>query len=81
MIALLYHLDMARNSLFSGIIRWSVGVIVYILLSGCMPFAGSEQHQIVCIMSGMYDMEDEVGSVFHFAVIHWRFPSLVRFFM
>jgi hypothetical protein len=24
-----------------------------------MPFAGSEQHQIVCIMSGMYDMEDE----------------------
>lgn len=38
---------------------WSVGVIVYILLSGCMPFAGSEQHQIVCIMSGMYDMEDE----------------------
>ncbi|CAE7414961.1 CPK3 [Symbiodinium microadriaticum] len=38
---------------------WSLGVIVYILLSGCMPFAGSEQHQIVCIMSGMYDMEDE----------------------
>ena len=36
-----------------------MGVIVYILLSGCMPFAGSEQHQIVCIMSGMYDMEDE----------------------
>lgn len=33
-----------------------------------MPFAGSEQHQIVCIMSGMYDMEDEVG-FFHFVVI------------
>ncbi|CAK9011332.1 unnamed protein product [Durusdinium trenchii] len=38
---------------------WSLGVIVYILLSGCMPFAGSEYHQITCIMSGMYDMEDE----------------------
>lgn len=24
-----------------------------------MPFAGSEYHQITCIMSGMYDMEDE----------------------
>lgn len=67
MIALLYHLDLARSFLFSWI-RWSVGVIVYILLSGCMPFAGSEQHQIVCIMSGMYDMEDEVG-FFHFVVI------------
>ncbi|CAJ1343804.1 unnamed protein product [Effrenium voratum] len=38
---------------------WSLGVIVYILLSGCMPFAGSEYHQVVCIMSGMYDMDDE----------------------
>lgn len=67
MIVLLYHLDLVRSFLFSWI-RWSVGVIVYILLSGCMPFAGSEQHQIVCIMSGMYDMEDEVG-FFHFVVI------------
>lgn len=38
---------------------WSLGVCVFILLSGCMPFCGSEQHQMVSIMAGMYDMESE----------------------
>eukprot|EP00930_Biecheleria_cincta_P018207 TRINITY_DN14262_c0_g3_i1.p1 TRINITY_DN14262_c0_g3~~TRINITY_DN14262_c0_g3_i1.p1 ORF type:complete len:507 (+),score=97.66 TRINITY_DN14262_c0_g3_i1:93-1613(+) len=38
---------------------WSVGVCVFILLSGCMPFCGSEQHQMVSIMAGMYDMDSE----------------------
>jgi Ca2+-binding EF-hand superfamily protein len=36
---------------------WSLGVIVYILLSGKMPFFGSDAEQIKNIKKGQYDME------------------------
>uniref|UniRef100_A0A7S4RVJ7 Calmodulin n=1 Tax=Alexandrium monilatum TaxID=311494 RepID=A0A7S4RVJ7_9DINO len=36
---------------------WSLGVVVFILLVGYMPFDGSDSHQIALIKSGMYEME------------------------
>mmetsp|Transcript_63517 Transcript_63517/g.138337 ORF Transcript_63517/g.138337 Transcript_63517/m.138337 type:complete len:567 (-) Transcript_63517:29-1729(-) len=38
---------------------WSLGVCVFVLLSGYMPFDGSSAHQICLIKSGMYDMDDD----------------------
>eukprot|EP00747_Dinoflagellata_sp_TGD_P143390 gnl/TRDRNA2_/TRDRNA2_176381_c3_seq3.p1 gnl/TRDRNA2_/TRDRNA2_176381_c3~~gnl/TRDRNA2_/TRDRNA2_176381_c3_seq3.p1 ORF type:complete len:526 (-),score=127.44 gnl/TRDRNA2_/TRDRNA2_176381_c3_seq3:32-1609(-) len=39
---------------------WSLGVIVFILLVGYMPFSGSEQHQVRCIKEGKYTLRKEV---------------------
>merc|ERR1719203_1332496 len=36
---------------------WSLGVVVFILLAGYMPFDGSDSHQIVLIKSGLYNMQ------------------------
>jgi calcium-dependent protein kinase len=38
---------------------WSLGVIVFCLLSGSMPFAGSEQEQLSKIQQGKYSMKKE----------------------
>lgn len=37
---------------------WSLGVCVFILLVGYMPFDGSDSHVTVLIKSGMWDMND-----------------------
>lgn len=38
---------------------WSLGVIVFCLLSGSMPFSGSEQEQLSKIAAGKYSMKKE----------------------
>ncbi|GAA5809353.1 hypothetical protein MFLAVUS_002761 [Mucor flavus] len=39
---------------------WSVGVIMYTLLSGYTPFYGEDQNELFdCIMKGRYDFDDE----------------------
>mmetsp|Transcript_64471 Transcript_64471/g.135282 ORF Transcript_64471/g.135282 Transcript_64471/m.135282 type:complete len:476 (+) Transcript_64471:814-2241(+) len=38
---------------------WSLGVIVFILLAGYMPFSGNEQAQKVNILAGKYAMKKE----------------------
>ncbi|KAI9251995.1 kinase-like domain-containing protein [Helicostylum pulchrum] len=39
---------------------WSVGVIMYTLLSGYTPFYGEDQNELFdCIMKGKYDFDDE----------------------
>mmetsp|Transcript_5920 Transcript_5920/g.15058 ORF Transcript_5920/g.15058 Transcript_5920/m.15058 type:complete len:548 (-) Transcript_5920:63-1706(-) len=38
---------------------WSLGVITFIMLSGYMPFYGSEEHQIECIKSGKWANKPE----------------------
>ncbi|CAK0838397.1 unnamed protein product, partial [Prorocentrum cordatum] len=39
---------------------WSLGVCVFILLSGYMPFDGSDMNQVLLIKSGKWDFEDPV---------------------
>uniref|UniRef100_A0A7S0FJV3 Non-specific serine/threonine protein kinase n=1 Tax=Pyrodinium bahamense TaxID=73915 RepID=A0A7S0FJV3_9DINO len=41
---------------------WSLGVIVFILLVGYMPFSGSEEQQIACIQAGRYTKKQEPWS-------------------
>eukprot|EP00747_Dinoflagellata_sp_TGD_P080653 gnl/TRDRNA2_/TRDRNA2_160988_c1_seq1.p1 gnl/TRDRNA2_/TRDRNA2_160988_c1~~gnl/TRDRNA2_/TRDRNA2_160988_c1_seq1.p1 ORF type:complete len:566 (+),score=162.35 gnl/TRDRNA2_/TRDRNA2_160988_c1_seq1:76-1773(+) len=36
---------------------WSLGVVVFILLVGYMPFSGSEKHQTECIKSGKFTVK------------------------
>lgn len=38
---------------------WSLGVVVFILLVGYMPFAGTEGHQVQMIRKGKYNMRPE----------------------
>jgi Ca2+-binding EF-hand superfamily protein len=38
---------------------WSLGVIVFCMLSGYMPFTGSEQNQLQNIVAGKYSMKKE----------------------
>ncbi|KAF4650580.1 hypothetical protein FOZ61_000189 [Perkinsus olseni] len=38
---------------------WSLGVIVYMLLSGAPPFHGSERDMLVSIEEGVYDMPEK----------------------
>merc|ERR1719221_439021 len=38
---------------------WSLGVIVFILLAGYMPFSGSEEQQVKNITQGNYKMKTE----------------------
>ncbi|KAI7894877.1 kinase-like domain-containing protein [Mucor mucedo] len=42
---------------------WSVGVIMYTLLSGYTPFYGEDQNELFnCIMKGQYEFDDEYWS-------------------
>mmetsp|Transcript_66089 Transcript_66089/g.125059 ORF Transcript_66089/g.125059 Transcript_66089/m.125059 type:complete len:530 (-) Transcript_66089:177-1766(-) len=38
---------------------WSLGVVVFILLVGYMPFGGTESHQVQMIRKGKYNMRPE----------------------
>merc|ERR1712232_1390149 len=39
---------------------WSLGVTVFILLFGYMPFSGPEEHQIECIKKGKWSKKDHL---------------------
>jgi len=39
---------------------WSLGVTVFILLFGYMPFSGAEEHQIKCIKAGKYTKQERL---------------------
>jgi calcium-dependent protein kinase len=50
--------EVFRESYTSQCDMWSLGVVGYILLSGCMPFSGSQHEQTLSIRTGSYAMSE-----------------------
>eukprot|EP00403_Amphidinium_massartii_P015815 CAMPEP_0178424636 /NCGR_PEP_ID=MMETSP0689_2-20121128/28311_1 /TAXON_ID=160604 /ORGANISM="Amphidinium massartii, Strain CS-259" /LENGTH=564 /DNA_ID=CAMNT_0020046277 /DNA_START=47 /DNA_END=1737 /DNA_ORIENTATION=- len=51
--------EVLRKSYTNKCDLWSVGVIAFILLSGYMPFSGSESNQTMNILAGKYVLKPE----------------------